>query len=58
MVKLWVSPVPTVLKNNVDESVFAPPTKLPVVPRPTLTVAIPIKFSSIGPFHTGDLLCR
>ena len=45
--KLWVSPAPTDLKNNVEESVLAPPTNVPVVPSPTLMVAIPIRSSDI-----------
>ena len=47
VVKLWVSPVPTLLKNSVVDIVFARPTKVPVDPRPTLIVAIPIRSSLI-----------
>ena len=48
-----MSPVPTFLKNNVVETGFSSPTNVPVVPRPTLTVAIPIKSSLI--FATNKL---
>ena len=45
--KLCVSPVPTLLKNSVVDIVLARPTKVPVDPRPTLIVAIPIRSSLI-----------
>ena len=49
VLKLWVVPDPTLLKKSVvaDLWVLAIPTNVPVVPKPTLTVAIPIKLSSI-----------
>ena len=45
VVKLWYNPVPNPVKNMVEElcSVLAIPTKVPVDPKPTLTVYIPIK---------------
>ena len=42
-----MSPVPTFLKNSVVETGFSRPTNVPVVPSPTLTVAIPTKSSLI-----------
>ena len=39
--------MPTLLKNSVVDIVFARPTKVPVDPRPTLIVAIPIRSSLI-----------
>ena len=43
--KLWYNPVPSPVKNIVEElcSVLAMPTKVPVDPKPTLMVDIPIK---------------
>ena len=55
VVKLCCTPVPIPVKyrSSVDAVVFATPVNVPVLPSPTLTVAIPIKSSEILAIKTG-----
>ena len=43
VVKLWYTPVPIPVKYKIPAVLVPIPTKVPVEPRPTLKVEIPIK---------------
>ena len=59
VVKLWLSPVPTVLKNSKPvEFVVPTPTKEPSVPKPSLTVEMPIRSFVISAIYKSCVCGR